>query len=122
MGISIWISLLALVVSYPPDISGYVLQDDQIIFRYYSSEANTDVYVCGNFMGWKKDHPDWKMTKQSNGVYVLKKPVATIKTQDRTFYEFTFSVAGQLVDADRRADHVIHCAGYGYRYVIHWKN
>lgn len=100
--------------------NGYQLEGDSILFKYKPANSNDKVYVCGNFMDWEKNDPDWKMTYQPDGYFSLRKPIDKIKTPDRSFYEFTFLVNGKLIDANKNDENVIHCAGYGYRYVINW--
>jgi hypothetical protein len=34
------------------------------------------------------------------------------------FYEFTFSVDGELIDANKEAPNLNYCPGYGYRYLL----
>ena len=51
----------------------------------------------------------WKLTTPKKEI---------IKNISGSFYEFTFRVDGVLVDADKNDKSVIHCQGYGYRYVI----
>jgi len=101
---------------------GYKIEDDTIIFRYQAAGADEKVYVCGNFMGWERNDPDWKMQYEADGYHYLRKKIEEIRTPDRSFYEFTFLVNDELVDADKKAEHVIHCAGHGYRYVIKWND
>ena len=100
--------------------SGYHVEDQHITFTYYTSSSGHNVYVCGNFMNWVRNAPDWKMTWHEDGFFHLKKPVTELRASGRSFYEFTFLVDGELVDADRGAEHIIHCPGHGYRYVIRW--
>ena len=110
--------LLILIASWTDN--GYQIDNDEITFIYPSTRIEGDVFVCGNFMGWKKNDPNWRMTFSNDGYYFLKMDIADIKSSDRSFYEFTFLVKDELVDANPKAENVIHCAGYGYRYVIHW--
>lgn len=100
--------------------NGYQISGETIRFVRTAAHKAQEVYVCANFMGWKREHPDWKMTYHPDGYFYLEKGLSEVKTAERSFYEFTFLVDGKLVDADKEAENVIHCAGHGYRYVISW--
>ena len=98
---------------------GYIIEGKYIRFIYPSAQPVGKVYVVGNFMGWKRQHTDWQMRYITNEkAYVLKVPVNQVKQPGRSFYEFTFLVNNRYLNANRKAPNVIHCAGYGYRYVI----
>ncbi len=98
---------------------GYRLTDSHIFFTYPSAEKNLEVFVSGNFNGWSKES-EWKMTFEVGKGYVLSKPIDAVRKPGSSFYEFTFRVNGKLIDANKDASNVIHCAGYGSRYLIHF--
>jgi len=98
---------------------GYQIANNQIYFRYVITEKNLEVFVSGNFNGWSKDDL-WKMRFEDGKGYVLAKPIDAVRQDGKTFYEFTFRVNGKLIDANKDASNVIHCAGYGSRYLIHF--
>ncbi|MEO1051950.1 MAG: hypothetical protein AAFX87_15065 [Bacteroidota bacterium] len=101
---------------------GYVLDKGSIQFVYASEQAGLEVYVCGNFMGWKKADPNWRTRyDEKAGKYTLWKSVSDVKEQGRSFYEFTFVVNGEMIDANKKASNALHCVGHGYRYVIQWE-
>lgn len=101
--------------------TGYEINRDRIIFSYPSSDPNLQVFVSGNFNKWTKDDRGWKMKFDPvNKFYRFEKPIDKLKTPTRNFYEFTFCVDSELVDADSSGSNVIFCSGYGYRYVIKW--
>lgn len=101
------------------ETSGYRIEDDRILFVYVSDEPAEEVFVVGNFMRWERSRPDWRMTpEEGTGRWLLELPLERVKTEGRSFYEFTFQVDGELVDADTAAPHTIYCAGYGHRYTI----
>lgn len=98
---------------------GYHIVGQNIQFTYPVTKPMGKVYVVGNFMGWKRQHPDWQMTYVSaRKAYILALPLSKVKQKGRSFYEFTFLVNNQYIDAPVNAPNVIHCQGYGYRYVI----
>ncbi len=99
---------------------GYILQEDKIQFVYISDEINLEVFVSGNFNGWSKEN-EWNMTYEAGKGYVLSKPIGAIQKPGKTFYEFTFRVNGKLIDANKNASNVIHCAGYGSRSLIYFE-
>ena len=110
--------LLLLIVSYSFSTpSGYILQDGRIQFIYPNMEGDLEVIVSGNFNNWTKD-TTWKMTYKEGIGYLLEKDIQDVKSPGQSFYEFTFRVDGELTDADSQASNVIHCAGYGSRYLI----
>ncbi|OJJ18593.1 hypothetical protein BKI52_23565 [marine bacterium AO1-C] len=105
--------------SQQSNYKGYIISGKNIRFVYPSPKPVGQVYVVGNFMGWKKQHPAWKMRYDaSKKAYILTVPLNKVKQSSRSFYEFTFLVNNRYVDAVKKAPNVIHCAGYGYRYVI----
>ena len=110
--------LVLLFWIFIPPGSGYVIEGDNIVF-YYSGKAEK-VFVSGNFNKWSKADAKWAMTfdeaTQTWKLTIPKKEI--IKNVSGTFYEFTFRVDNVLVDADKDYKNVIHCQGYGYRYVI----
>ncbi len=113
------ITLLILVL-LPTTPGGYELKGSQIKFIFPSTETGLTVHVSGNFNQWSTEGV-WKMSYDaSEKQYTLSKPIGSIKTAGRSFYEFTFRVNGKLTDANHEASNVIHCAGYGSRYVIHF--
>jgi hypothetical protein len=106
----LWISLSS---------SGYSIEGDFIHFTY-DGIAKEAVYVSGNFNQWTKDDPKWNLQfDTAAGKWALSLPKSEVKKLKGSFYEFTFRVDGQLIDADKNYKDVIHCTGYGYRYVIH---
>lgn len=98
--------------------SGYLIDGDNVIF-FYSGRVGENVYVSGNFNSWSKNDTKWKLgfDEKSKG-WKLVVPKKEIKALSGSFYEFTFRVDGVLVDAEKENKNVIHCQGYGYRYVI----
>lgn len=98
---------------------GYTIVGDHIVFSYASDNPNLDIHVSGNFNNWSKDSA-WKMKFAPGSGYVLSVPVSEVQTTGRSFYEFTFRINGTLTDANAKASNVVHCAGYGTRYVIHF--
>ena len=101
-----------------PDSSGYFLEGDNVIFLYVG-KVKEDAYVSGNFNKWCKDDEAWKLQFDENTkAWKLTVPKKEIKVLSQDFYEFTFRVDGVLVDANKDNEHVIHCVGYGYRYVL----
>ena len=112
--------LLLVILCYPFSTpSGYILKNDSIMFIYPSQEQEMQVIVSGNFNNWSKDDT-WKMYYEEGTGYILEKDLQEVKKPGRSFYEFTFRVDGVLVDADDSASNVIHCAGFGSRYLIHF--
>ena len=110
--------LMLLLWSFILPESGYVIEGDNVVF-YYSGEGRS-VLVSGNFNSWSKNDVKWTMKfDESSKTWTLTTPKKEIiKNTSGSFYEFTFRVDGVLVDADKNAKSVIHCKGYGYRYVI----
>lgn len=98
---------------------GYYLAGSNIHFVYPSQKSDLEVHVSANFNGWSKTD-DWKMTYREGVGYELIKPITAIQKPGKSFYEFTFRVNGKLIDANAKAPNVIHCAGYGSRYLIHF--
>ncbi len=99
--------------------SGYTIEGDRIEFVYVSEEPAQEVFVVGNFIDWERSRPEWQLTaEEETGRWQLELPLEQVKIEGRSFYEFTFEVDGELVDADTAAPHTIHCAGYGHRYTI----
>ncbi len=96
--------------------SGYHLEEGGLLFFYRGSTEPQQAYVAGNFNGWTKDDPAWKMT--CTGTDCALEVDASRVGSEGGFYEFTFRIDGELVDADSRFPHTIHCAGYGYRHTI----
>ena len=110
--------LVLLLWFFIPPESGYLIDGDNVVF-YYSGKAEK-VFVSGNFNKWSKADDKWAM-KFDEATQTWK--LATTKTEiikniSGTFYEFTFRVDDVLIDADKNHKSVIHCQGYGYRYVI----
>ncbi len=97
-------------------MKGYQKKGDRIIFILEDHSDAEEVYVVGNFMGWESEEEDWKMTYDEDGSK-WKLEVGEEKLKE-SFNEFTFIVDGEWLDADRDAENVIHCSGYGYRYTI----
>lgn len=98
---------------------GYEKREDKILFLHHDDKSADDVYVVGNFMGWKAEDDNWKMDfNPEKDRWELFVDIETIKKSDIGFYEFTFIVDGEWLDADKESDNVIHCPGYGYRYNI----
>ncbi|MFW6376087.1 MAG: glycogen-binding domain-containing protein [Thermoplasmatota archaeon] len=97
---------------------GYEVKEDKILFIHDNDDAD-EVYVVGNFMGWKEKDDEWKMDYNSGrSRWELLVDIETIRKSNVGFYEFTFIVDGEWIDADKDSDNVIHCPGYGYRYKI----
>ncbi|MGE0588192.1 MAG: hypothetical protein AB7O48_06430 [Cyclobacteriaceae bacterium] len=96
---------------------GYSIKGDTITFRYAKGGTGMEVIVSGNFNGWSKD-ANWLMKYKEGEGYELSVPISMVREPNQTFYEFTFRVNGKLLDAPSNAPNVIHCAGYGSRYVI----
>jgi len=98
---------------------GYEESEDKIIFVHDDDNDADKVYVVGNFMDWTSEDEEWEMefNKDKNRweLFIDKKIISGLEV---VFYEFTFIVDGEWLDADRESDNVIHCPGYGYRYVI----
>ncbi|MEQ8304831.1 MAG: hypothetical protein RIB47_15655 [Cyclobacteriaceae bacterium] len=114
------ITTLLILVLLPPTPGGYELKGSQIKFNFLSADAGLIVHVSGNFNQWSSED-EWKMSyNNSEKLYTLSKPIGSIKSAERSFYEFTFRVNGKLIDANHEASNVIHCAGHGSRYVIHF--
>ncbi len=112
------LSAILLLFALVPGDEGYKIIGNSIEFIYRGSSSHKDVYVSGNFNEWAKAGEDWKMNFDAKDQrWTLKKPVNNVRSHG-SFLEFTFRVDGKLLDADPKADNVIHCAGYGYRYVI----
>ena len=100
-----------------PESSGYSIEGDNVVF-FYKGEAQS-VLVSGNFNQWSKSDAKWTMKfDDASKTWTLTIPRKEIKTGSGSFYEFTFRVDGVLIDADKNDKSVIHCRGYGYRYVI----
>lgn len=110
--------MLILIYSFSTP-SGYILQKEQIKFIYPIQERGLKVIVSGNFNNWTKDDT-WKMYCSEGMGYILKKNIKDVKSPGQSFYEFTFRVDGELMDANSQASNVIHCPGYGSRYLIHF--
>lgn len=98
---------------------GYTINGDKVTFSYLSNEPELEVFVSANFNGWSKD-ASWRMKYKEGKGYELSVPVNMIRKPNQSFYEFTFRVNGKLLDAPSNAPNVIHCVGYGSRYVIHF--
>lgn len=97
---------------------GYTVSGDNLVFAF-TGDVKEAVYVSGNFNQWAKTEEAWKMKfDAASGAWRLEVPRSKIKKTGQGFYEFTFRVDGKLIDADRGYHNTIHCAGYGYRYVI----
>jgi 1,4-alpha-glucan branching enzyme len=98
---------------------GYRIKHDKVKFVYFGS-AKTEVRIFGNFMGWSENDPEWKMHyNPESGNWELEVLISKIKggiTGD--FYEFTFIVDGDWIDADKNAPNLNFCPGYGYRYLL----
>lgn len=100
-----------------PESSGYSIEGDNVVF-FYKGNGQT-VVVSGNFNQWSKNDTMWTMKfDQASKAWRLTVPKSEIKRGSQSFYEFTFRVDGVLIDADKNHENVIHCRGYGYRYVI----
>jgi hypothetical protein len=100
-----------------PATSGYLIEGDNVVF-FYKGEAQR-VVVSGNFNDWSKDDPTWTMKLDgTSDTWKLTIPKSEIRKRSGNFYEFTYRVDGVLIDADKNDRSVIHCQGYGYRYVI----
>ena len=100
-----------------PESSGYSIEGDNVVF-FYKGKGQI-VLVSGNFNQWSKDDAKWTMKFDSGSqAWKLTIPKSEIKNGSGSFYEFTFRVDGVLIDADKNDKSVIHCRGYGYRYVI----
>ncbi len=114
--------MFALISSGQPDLfQSYFLEKEYIKFIYPSRNSNLEIYVSGNFNGWTKSDDNWRMIYNPiEQNYQLRRLISEVRTANRSFYEFTYRIDKTLVDADPRAKDVIHCAGYGYRYVIRW--
>ncbi|MEQ9423909.1 MAG: hypothetical protein RJQ09_05795 [Cyclobacteriaceae bacterium] len=98
---------------------GYQITDHEIQFEFPSMNPNLTVFVSGNFNGWVKDEDSWKMTYNDKfKAYQLTKSLGDIKKKNQSFYEFTFRVDGELIDADPTSPNVINCPGYGHRYIV----
>ena len=110
--------LMLLFCSFIPPESGYVIDGDNVVF-YYSGEGQ-NILVSGNFNGWSKDDKKWTMkfddATKTWRLIMSRKEI--VKNSSGSFYEFTFRVDGMLIDANKNDERVIHCQGYGYRYVI----
>ncbi|MEZ4973911.1 MAG: hypothetical protein R2820_11420 [Cyclobacteriaceae bacterium] len=96
---------------------GYSIKGDTITFRYANDGTGMEVFVSGNFNGWSKD-ASWQMKYKEGEGYELSVPISMVRKPNQSFYEFTFRVNDKLLDAPSNAPNVIHCAGYGSRYVI----
>ena len=110
--------LILLLWSFMPPESGYTIDGDKIVF-IYSGEGH-QVLVSGNFNSWSKDDKKWTM-KFDEATKTWRLTTSTkeiVQNISGSFYEFTFRVDGVLIDANKNDDRVIHCQGYGYRYVI----
>jgi len=98
---------------------GYIIKPDKVKF-VYSGSAQEEVRIFGNFMGWSEDDLEWKMHYNSeSGKWEFEVLISKIKggiTSD--FYEFTFIVDGNWIDADKNAPNLNFCPGYGYRYLL----
>ncbi len=98
---------------------GYYLENGNLVF-IYTGQVNESIYVSGNFNNWTKKDEQWKMKfDKESGAWKLQVPGSKVKDMGKGFYEFTFRVDGKLMDADKKHESTIHCAGHGYRYVIH---
>ena len=110
-------ALIIFTMLFLPATPGYLLEGDNVIF-FYKGEARS-VVVSGNFNKWSKDDPKWSMKfDDASDTWKLTIPKSEITSGSGSFYEFTYRVDGVLIDADRNDKSVIHCQGYGYRYVI----
>lgn len=98
---------------------GYYIVQNMVKF-VYMGPAKKEVRVFGNFMGWSENDPEWKMHyNPENARWELEVSISKIKggnTDD--FYEFTFIVDGDWIDADKNAPNLNFCPGYGYRYLL----
>jgi len=98
---------------------GYFIKEDKVTFSYANDEPGLEVFVSANFNGWSKE-ASWRMQYKEGAGYELSVPINQIRKPNQSFYEFTFRVNGKLLDAPSNAPNVIHCVGYGSRYVIHF--
>jgi hypothetical protein len=101
------------------DDYGYSIKHNKIKF-IYSGREKKEVYVFGNFMGWSENDPKWKMHYNPESEnWELEVLVSQIKHGNNSnFYEFTFIVDGDWIDADKNAPNLNFCHGYGYRYLL----
>jgi hypothetical protein len=111
-------ALFILLASFLPfEPPGYVVEGDNVVFLYKGEGRS--VVVSGNFNQWSKNDTRWTMKfDEPSKSWKLIVPKTDIKRISGSFYEFTFRVDGVLIDANKNDDSVIHCQGYGYRYVI----
>jgi hypothetical protein len=98
---------------------GYFIKKNKVKF-VYSGQAKKEVRVFGNFMGWSENDPEWIMHYNSErGIWELEVLIDKIKSGNNSdFYEFTFIVDGDWLDADKNAPNLNFCPGYGYRYLL----
>jgi hypothetical protein len=101
------------------DDYGYLVKQNRIKF-IYSGRAKKEVHVFGNFMGWSENDPEWKMHyNPESDNWELEVLISQIKRGNNSdFYEFTFIVDGDWMDADKNAPNLNFCPGYGYRYLL----
>ena len=101
------------------DNFGYYIKENSVMFVYVGS-VKKEVHVFGNFMGWSENDPEWKMHyNHENDDWELEVSTSKIKSGNTTdFYEFTFIVDGNWIDADKNAPNLNFCPGYGYRYLL----
>lgn len=108
------ISITSLLLFESP---GYLVEGDNVVFLYKG--GGQTVVVSGNFNQWAKEDKKWTMKfEEASKSWKLVVPKTEIRKSSGSFYEFTFRVNGVLIDADKNDGNVIHCQGYGYRYVI----
>ena len=67
-----------------------------------------------------ENDPDWKMQyNPQNYNWELEVSINQIKSGIiGNFYEFTFLVDGEWIDAVKTAPNLNFCPGYGYRYLV----
>jgi hypothetical protein len=98
---------------------GYFIKEDNVKF-VFNGYAKNEVRLVGNFNGWSENESKWKMNhnpKKDN--WELEIPITMIKSMIKgDFYEFTFFVDGEFIDADKDAPNLNYCPGYGYRYLL----
>ncbi len=101
------------------DDFGYTIKQNKVKF-VYSGPAEKDVRVFGNFMGWSENDSEWKMHYNPESEnWELEVLISKIKSEDTgNFYEFTFIVDGNWIDANKNAPNINFCPGYGYRYLL----
>ena len=111
--------LLIVSLSFHLHADGYYFEGEHVVFIYPSNNADSEIFVSGNFNDWTKTDVNWKMKFNANAsVFELKVPKERIQKKGQSFYEFSFVLDGHRLDADKTSENVIHCLGYGYRYTI----